>query len=62
MTFLSLDNCFCLNIILLEPEFILYVAVLPSQHLHNAKHLLPMFFVNTLQILLALLPLTHQLA
>lgn len=62
MTLPSLDNCFCLNTILLEQEFILYAAVLPSQHLHNAKHLLSMFFVNTLQILLALLLLTHQLA
>lgn len=61
MSFPFNGNCFCLNI-LLEPEFILHVAVLPSEHLHNAKHLLSMFFVHTLQILLALFPLTHQLA
>lgn len=29
--------CFCQNSILLEPEFILNVAVLPSEHLHNAN-------------------------
>lgn len=62
MNFPSNGNCFYLNIILLEPEFILHVAFLPSEHLHNAKHLLPMCFVHTLQIPLALFPLTHQLA
>jgi hypothetical protein len=62
MNFSSNVNYFCLNIILLEPEFILHVAVLFSGHLHNVKHLLAMLSVHTLQILLDLCSLTHQLA
>lgn len=62
MNILPNDNYFCLNTFLLESEFILHVAGLPSEHLHNAKHLLSMFFVHALQILLALFPLTHHLA
>lgn len=47
---------------LLEPEPVLHDAVSPREHLHNAKHLLSLFFAHTLQIPLALSPLTHRLA